>query len=111
MTKNMFRSKLSAVAGLLLLAGGGQAFAFTAGSDTFKAKCALCHGQDGAGSTPLGQRMKVRDLRSADVQKQSTEALTAIVAKGQKAMPGFSKSLDAEKIDEVVSFIRSIAAK
>jgi len=107
----MFRSKLSAVAALLLVTGAGQAFAFTAAADTFKAKCAVCHGQDGAGNTPLGQRMKLRDLRSAEVQKQSTEALTAIVANGQKAMPAFGKTLDAETINNLVSFIRSIAAK
>jgi cytochrome c6 len=105
----MFRSKLSITA--LLLAGAGQAVAFTAGSDTFKAKCAACHGQDGAGNTPLGQRMKLRDLRSADVQEQSTETLTAIVTNGQKAMPAFGNTLDANKINELVSFIRSIAAK
>jgi mono/diheme cytochrome c family protein len=95
----------------LLMSTGGQALAAVTGGDTFKTKCAACHGADGSGSTPLGQHMKIRDLRSADVQSQTDEALTAIVTTGQKAMPAFSKSLDAEKIKGLVAFIRSIAAK
>jgi mono/diheme cytochrome c family protein len=87
------------------------ASASTPGAGAFQAKCAMCHGQNGAGDTPLGKRMQVRDLRSAAVQAQSTEALTIIVAKGQKAMPGFGKSLDSEQIKDLVGFVRSIAAK
>ena len=55
--------------------------------------------------------MNVRDLRSADVQAQTTEAIGAIITKGQKAMPAFGKSLSAEQIKDVVGYIRSIAAK
>jgi mono/diheme cytochrome c family protein len=86
------------------------ALAFT-GADTFKAKCAMCHAADGSGATPVGKRMNVRDLRSADVQAQTTEAIGAIITKGQKAMPAFGKSLSAEQIKDVVGYIRSIAAK
>jgi mono/diheme cytochrome c family protein len=96
---------------LLVVMTGRPVGAATSGADTYKAKCAACHGQDGSGDTPLGKRMKVRDLRSAEVQKQSTEAITAIVQNGQKAMPAFGKSLAPEQIKDVVTFVRSIAAK
>jgi len=86
------------------------AVAFT-GADVYKAKCAMCHGPDGGGATPVGQRLKVRDLRSADVQKQTTEALTAIITNGQKAMPAFGKSLSPDQVKDVVGFVRSIATK
>jgi cytochrome c6 len=110
--ENMFISRISATLASFTLAAALSTplIAFT-GADTFKAKCVVCHGQDGAGKTPLGERMKVRDLRSADVQKQTTEAITGIITKGQKAMPAFGKSLTGEQIEDVVGFVRSIASK
>jgi mono/diheme cytochrome c family protein len=99
---------------LLLLAAIGfsmHGLQATPGEDTFKAKCAACHGQDGGGNTPMGQRMKVRDLRSAEVQKQSDDELAGIIANGKPPMPGFAKSLDKTAIHNLVLYIRSIAQK
>ena len=83
--------------------------AFAAGEDTYKAKCANCHGADGAGQTALGKKLKLRDLRAADVQKQSDADLTQVIAKGKVPMPAFEKTMDAAKIQEIVTYIRSIA--
>ena len=82
--------------------------AWAAGEDTYKAKCAGCHGPDGAGATPLGKKFKLRDLRSGDVQNLSDAELQNIIAKGKPPMPAFEKTLDAVKIQELVSYIRSI---
>jgi mono/diheme cytochrome c family protein len=82
-----------------------------AGATTFKAKCVACHGSDGSGNTPMGQKMKVRDLRSPDVQKQSDDELTAIITNGKPPMPGYGKSLNAADIRQLVTYIRSIAMK
>ncbi|MBV9939688.1 MAG: c-type cytochrome [Acidobacteriaceae bacterium] len=81
------------------------------GAETYKAKCVACHGSDGSGNTPLGQKMKVRDLRSPDVQKQTDDELSAIIANGKPPMPGYGKSLGPEKIHDLVAYLRSIAAK
>jgi hypothetical protein len=59
----------------------------------------------------MGQKMKVRDLRSPDVQKQSDDELTAIITKGKPPMPAYGKSLGAADIRQLVAHIRSIAAK
>jgi cytochrome c6 len=83
----------------------------SAGADTFKAKCAVCHGADGSGSTPMGQKMKVRDLRSPDVQKQTDEELTTIITNGKPPMPAYGKTLSSADIRQLVGFLRSIAAK
>jgi cytochrome c6 len=83
----------------------------SAGADTFKAKCAVCHGADGGGNTPMGQKMKIRDLRSPEVQKQSDDEITAIIAKGKPPMPAYGKSLAAGDIRQLVAYIRSIASK
>lgn len=81
------------------------------GEDTFKAKCAACHGPDGAANTTMGTRMKIRDLRSAEVQKQTDDELAGIIANGKPPMPAFGKSLDKDAIHNLVLFIRSIAQK
>lgn len=78
-------------------------------ADTFKAKCAMCHGTDGAGNTPMGQRLKIKDLRSPEVQKQSDAELTAIIANGKPPMPAYAKTLSADDIQALVAYIRSIA--
>jgi cytochrome c6 len=79
------------------------------GADTYKAKCAMCHGSDGAGNTPAGQKFKVRDLRSPDVQKQSDADLTAVITNGKPPMPAYGKTLSAADIHELVAYIRSLA--
>jgi mono/diheme cytochrome c family protein len=85
--------------------------AVAAGEETFKAKCAGCHGPDGSGNTAMGKKFKLRDLRSADVQKQSDEDLQGVIEKGKPPMPAFGKSLDTAKVQELVAYIRSVATK
>ncbi len=81
------------------------------GEGTFKAKCAMCHGADGSGDTAMGKKMKIRDLRSADVQKQSDAQLAEIIAKGKSPMPGYEKQLDKDKIQKVVAYLRELGKK
>jgi mono/diheme cytochrome c family protein len=78
-----------------------------AGAD-YKAKCATCHGPDGKGDTAMGKTMKVKDLGSAEVQKQSDADLTTIIEKGKKPMPGYEGKLTKEQIDSVVKYVRSL---
>lgn len=78
---------------------------------TYKAKCAGCHGMDGSGNTGPGKSMKVRDLRSADVQKQSDDQLFAVIANGKGKMPGYSKSLGADTCKGLVAYVRKLGGK
>ncbi len=79
------------------------------GEETFKKRCAGCHGANGAGETTIGRNLKVRDLRSADVQKQADEELAAIIRTGKSGrMPPFESKLTKEQIEELVKFIRSL---
>jgi cytochrome c6 len=80
-------------------------------AETFKAKCATCHGPDGSGNTPMGQRMKVRDLGSPEVQKQTDDELAGIITKGKPPMPGYRKMLTADDIHQLVGYLRTIAKK
>ncbi len=78
-----------------------------AGAD-FKAKCAACHGPDGAGQTTMGKNLKLKDLGSAEVQKQSDEELTTIITKGKGKMPAYGGKLTPEQISGFVKYIRSL---
>jgi cytochrome c6 len=75
---------------------------------TYKAKCAICHGADGSGSTATGKKLKVRDLRSAEVQKESDAELYAIIAKGKEKMASYEKSLGADTCKALVAYVRSL---
>lgn len=85
-----------------------RARADNAGEATYKAKCAMCHGADGKGETAIGKVNKIRDLGSADVQKQTDEELTGIIGNGKAKMPGYSKSLKPEQIKDLVAYIRTL---
>jgi cytochrome c6 len=78
---------------------------------TYKAKCAVCHGPDGKGETSLGKTNKLRDLGSADVQKQSDADLAGIVTNGKNKMPAYGKSLKPDQIKDLVAYVRSLAKK
>jgi mono/diheme cytochrome c family protein len=84
-------------------AGGGPD-----GAAIYKSKCAMCHGPDGAGQTAMGKNMKLRDLRSAEVQKQTDVELAKWIADGKGKMPAYKAKLSAAEIDALVGFIRSI---
>lgn len=85
--------------------------AMAAGSDgaaLYKTKCATCHAADGSGDTPAGKAMKVHDLRSADVQKQTDIQLTDVIAGGKGKMPGYGKSLSTADIQALIAHIRTL---
>ena len=84
------------------------AFAGDEGAATFKAKCVMCHGQDATGNTPMGKNYKIRDLTSADVQKQSDAEMIAIIAKGKNKMPEYGSKLTKDQIADLEKFIRTL---
>jgi len=93
---------------MILFQTGTQAAAAGDGAALFKAKCAACHAGDGSGNTPAGKSLKVRDLRSGEVQGQSDAQLYNSIAKGKGKMPAFENSLGADKCKELVAFVRTL---
>ena len=77
------------------------------GEDLFKAKCALCHGADGKGQTPVGKGLHARDFSSADVQKQSDTDLAYIITQGKNKMPKFG-GLSSEQVTSLVKYVRGM---
>ena len=76
------------------------------GAAIYKIKCAPCHGPDGSGQTPVGKNLKVRDLRSAEVQKLSDAEITKVLTEGKGKMPVSKLSADDMKV--VIGFLRSL---
>jgi mono/diheme cytochrome c family protein len=73
----------------------------------FKSRCAMCHGEDGTGSS-IGKKMGAPDLTSVDVQKMSDAELTDVITNGKNKMPAYGKALTSEEIKGLVAYIRTL---
>jgi cytochrome c6 len=82
--------------------------AFADGAAVYKAKCAMCHGADGAGDTPVGKTMKVPPLASPDVQKKTDAELETVISDGKGKMPPNKGKISPEDIKALVGFVRTL---
>jgi cytochrome c6 len=78
------------------------------GPALFKSKCAMCHGADGAGKTPMGEKQGVKDLKSDPVQKGTDAQLTQSIDKGKNKMPAYGDKLKPEETKALVAYIRAL---
>jgi len=78
------------------------------GKALFKTKCAVCHGPDGRGNTPMGKVLKIPDLTSTAVQKQTNAQLMHTIENGKKPMPPYKGKLTQEQIKSLALFIHSL---
>lgn len=83
-------------------------FAQSAGADTYKSKCAMCHGPDGTAATPMGKMMKIPSFKDPSVVQLSDAALIATTKDGKGKMPAYNGKLTDAQIKDVVSFIRTL---
>jgi cytochrome c6 len=97
-------------AAMFLLAASiaAPAFAQGAGAETYKAKCAMCHGPDGTASTPVGKSMKVPSFKDPAEVKASDAQLIAATKNGKGKMPAYAGKLTDDQIREVVAYIRTL---
>lgn len=77
-------------------------------SDTYKAKCAMCHGADGKGDTSAGKAMGAHNFASPEIQKMSDAELESIITKGKGKMPEYGTKLKESEIKELVSYVREL---
>lgn len=105
----IFNLAAAAVGALVLSVAPAQAQS-PAGS-TFKTKCAMCHAADGSGKTPMGEKLKIRDLRSDEVQKQTDAALEQSITKGKNKMPPYAGKLSKEEVAKLVAYVRELGKK
>jgi mono/diheme cytochrome c family protein len=93
---------------LLSLSLALPALAQQTGEATYKAKCAMCHGPDGTGSTPIGKNLKLRSLKSPEDVKATDADLFKDTKNGVGKMQGYAGKLTDTQIQEVVGYIRTL---
>ena len=86
-------------------------FAQGSGADTYKSKCAMCHGADGLAATPVGKSMKIPAFNDPAVSKMSEADLTTITKTGKGKMPGYTGKLTDAQIKDVVAYVRTLQKK
>jgi cytochrome c6 len=103
--KNVMKAWLGVLAFVLIFSTWSLA---GSGADTFKGKCAMCHGADGKGETSMGKTLKLRDLGSADVQSMSDADLINTITNGKGKMPKYDGKLTKDEISDVVKYLRTL---
>ena len=86
-------------------------FAQSAGADTYKGKCAMCHGADGMAASPVGKSMKIPAFSDPAVAKMSEAELTAITKNGKGKMPAYAGKLTDAQIKDVVAYVHTLQKK
>jgi mono/diheme cytochrome c family protein len=99
----------------LTVGGGLVALSIAAASaekdakDIYLDKCAVCHGQDGAGKTAKGRKLKVMDVHET-VKKSTVDQMIKVVQEGKgNDMDGYGKELSKDEIKAVVEHYRGLA--
>jgi len=77
-------------------------------ADLYKTKCAMCHGADGKGATPMGPKIGVRDFHSPVVAKETDAEMFTLTKEGKNKMPAYKGKLTDDQIKDVVKYIRTL---
>jgi Cytochrome c. len=99
----------SMIAILTLVASMAFASPAPGAAEIYKSKCVTCHGPDGGGQTTIGKSMKVRDLRTQEVQKQTDSDLQKVISDGKGKMPAYKTKLSVADISSLVAYLRGLA--
>ena len=84
------------------------------GQDVYNARCATCHGRDGKAKTPIGVKLKTRDLTEGAAWKARTDAAIAkVIDEGtaDKAMPAYRGKFSAEETAALLKYLRGFQPK
>jgi mono/diheme cytochrome c family protein len=81
------------------------------GADTFNSKCAMCHGANGLGATPMAKTLPIPSFRSPALMKASNATLMESITKGRGKMPAYGGFLNDAQIRAVVAHIRTLQKK
>ena len=80
-------------------------------ADVYRDKCTVCHGEDGAGKTAKGKKLKVKDVHDT-VKTLTAEQMAEVVTKGKDPdMDAFGKELTPDQVKQIVAYYRDLAAK
>jgi cytochrome c553 len=80
--------------------------------ENWEKNCQKCHGEDGAGKTKMGEKLKVKDYTDAKVQAEmKDDAMMKAIKDGVKdgdtvKMKAFGETLSDDEIKALVKHIR-----
>lgn len=100
---------LALAAVLALPVGGGVGAEQPA--ELFIKACASCHGKDGKAKTPIGRKLKVKDLTQS---KLGDVEIAEQIREGRKGddgltrMPSFKESFQPDQIEALVRHVKSL---
>ena len=77
--------------------------------DVYLDKCSVCHGQDGAGKTARGRKLKVVDVRESSKKVSLDEMIKAVEQGKGASMDGYGKELGKDQIKAVAEYYRGLA--
>ena len=100
------RTGLALVA-MAMMASANIAMAASAGADTYKAKCQMCHGAAGLADSPAGKAMKVKPITDADVKKLTEAEMITATKNGMGKMQPFKDKLTDAQIKDAVTYFRT----
>jgi len=90
---------------------GAETFAadVTAGQTAFARSCKMCHGPDGTPNPAIAKMMNVdmKDLKSAEVQALSNDAIKKIITGGTGKMRPVT-SVSGSTLDDVAAYIHTL---
>lgn len=95
--KKMFALGIVATMAMPLFAADGAAI--------FTAKCAGCHGANGAKTIPA---MGVKPLNTPAVKAMGAAGVIKIATNGQGKMPGFGGKLSGEEISAAAGYVLTL---
>lgn len=102
---------LAACVSAILVRAAGAPRPERSAEDIYLDKCAVCHGQDGAGKTAKGKKAKVKDIRET-IGKMSVDEMIKVVDDGKgKNMDSYKKEYSQDQIKALVDYYRSLAKK
>lgn len=87
---------------------GGVCLAQSAGEETYKAKCAVCHGADGMARTSIGLAWKVKPVTDPAVAKMDLTGMIEVTRNGQGKMQAFKDKLSDAEIRAAVIYFRTL---
>lgn len=88
-----------------------QSYAADNAATIFTSKCAMCHGADGQGKTPMGTKFNIKNLASPEVQKESVAELTQTITKGKNKMPAYEGKLTKDEITQLATYVKGLGKK
>jgi mono/diheme cytochrome c family protein len=104
----MIKGMRTAAAILLAASIAAPAYAQAPGADTYKAKCAMCHGADGLAATPMAKNLKILSFKDPSMVKAPDAQFIASTKNGKGKMPAYAGKLTDAQIKDVIAYIRTL---